>query len=137
MPALSASDLIITTKDDNGSPIILSGLRAKTIKFDTKPMDITRPDSKNGWREFLAGAAVKSVEIEAEGFFSNTVSDMILKERFFSQTLFECKISMPGFGEITGGFLITKLGFMAKKKQEAEYSINLASSGEMIFNHAQ
>lgn len=134
MVAISGQDMIIQAKDNQDNLHIIAGLRAKTIKFGAKLIDITKPDSPLGWQEFLPQAGVKMVQIDAKGLFNNANSDALLRERFFNQKPFECKIILPGFGEISGQFFITKLHFIAHHQEEAELFLGLASNGEVIFS---
>lgn len=133
MTAQSGRDLLIKIQTDTGDFSTVAGLRAKTLKFNAKMVDITHSESQAAWRELLPGGGVKSVEISGEGIFNNAASDTIIRESFFTQSQKNYQLIIPGFGIVQGDFLISSLNYLGRYSGEASYELVLQSAGMASF----
>jgi len=102
-----------------------AGLRAKTLRFNARPIDVTDSGSAQAWRELLPGAGVKSAEISGAGIFRDRPSDGAVRTAFFSQTELECQFILPDFGVIDGAFLVSSLSYAGTYQGEASFDISL------------
>ena len=57
----------------SGSYQTIASLRTKSLKISNEDVDVTTGDSANQWRELLANAGVKSMEISFAGLFDDAV----------------------------------------------------------------
>ena len=133
MQAQSGADMTMKIADDQGVWLSVSGLQTKVLKFSALAVDGTHSDSPNGWREYLAAAGVKSTEIIADGVFVNSAADALIRAHFFAQSLANFNMSWPGFGTLSGPFLITNLSYSGQFQNEARFEIGLSSAGEIAF----
>ncbi len=133
MPAQKGRDLLIKMKNGTGSFKTVIGLRAKTVKLNSKSVDVTTSDSIDGWRELLPGAGVKSAEISGAGIFQDSASDAQIRAAFFNQDTPDFQIIIPDFGVMTGKFLLTDLTYAGTYSGEATFDISVASAGPISF----
>ncbi len=136
MSAKAGRDVLIKFKNEAGDFISIAGLRAKTLRFNARTIDVTDSASIEAWRELLPGAGVKSAEISGAGVFRDQPSDMLAHEAFFAQSAKDCQFIMPSFGTIEGPFLITALSYAGEYKGEASFELTLVSAGALSFNAA-
>jgi len=136
MSAKAGRDVLIKFKNDTGDFITVAGLRAKTLRFNARAIDVTDSASVEAWRELLPGAGVKSAEISGAGVFRDQPSDALARGAFFAQSTKECQFIMPSFGTIEGPFLITALSYAGEYKGEASYELTLVSAGALNFTTA-
>lgn len=133
MPAQRGRDMLIKLRDGNGVYITIAGLRSKTLRLGAKVIDITHSESADAWQELLPGAGIKSAEISGAGVFRNDAAAAHIRSAFFQQSAADLKIIIPGFGEITGPFLITGLIYGGQYDGEASYEITVQAAGALSF----
>lgn len=121
---------------DGGSPgayQTTAGLRAKTISLNARSIDATDADSPGAWREFIAGAGVKSATISGSGIFKDAAADETVRAAFFAQSTPAWQVIIPDFGTLEGPFLVSALEYSGRHDTEAQYAITLASAGQISF----
>lgn len=133
MSAKAGRDILLKIKNDAGDFMTAAGLRAKTLRFNARPIDVTDSGSAQAWRELLPGAGVKSAEISGAGIFRDRPSDGAVRTAFFSQTELECQFILPDFGVIDGAFLVSSLSYAGTYQGEASFDISLVSAGMLRF----
>lgn len=133
MSAKAGRDMLLKFKSEAGAFVTIAGLRAKTLRFNARTVDVTDSGSLEAWRELLPGAGVKSAEISGAGVFRDQPSDALARESFFTQAAQDCQIIMPGFGIIEGPFLITSLTYAGTYQGEASFEMSLVSAGALSF----
>lgn len=111
----------------------VAGLRARSIRFNAELVDATTAESPAAWRELLAGAGLKRVEVRGDGVFVDAASDARLREAFFAQEAAHFELVAPDFGVMTGRFVIAQLSYSGGHDGEAAFSMTLASAGEISF----
>lgn len=133
MSAKAGRDILLKFKNEAGDYITAAGLRAKTLRFNARPVDVTDSGSVQAWRELLPGAGVKSCEMTGAGVFRDKPSDALAREMFFSQSYEDCQFILPDFGIIEGAFLISSLSYAGTYQGEASFEMTLASAGALSF----
>lgn len=133
MSAKAGRDILLKFKSEAGAFVTIAGLRAKTLRFNARTVDVTDSGSLEAWRELLPGAGVKSAEISGAGVFRDQPSDALARESFFTQAAQDCQFIMPGFGIIEGPFLITSLTYAGTYQGEASFEMSLVSAGALSF----
>jgi TP901-1 family phage major tail protein len=135
MSAQKGKDLLIKI-GDGASPEVfttVAGLRATTLAFNARPIDVTNADSAEQWREILAGGGVKSATLSGAGVFKDAASDAALRTAFFNQSCPNYQVVIPSFGTVTGPFKLTALSYDGPYDGELKLSLSLASAGALSF----
>jgi len=133
MSAKAGRDILLKIKNDAGDFITAAGLRAKTLRFNARTVDVTDSGSVQAWRELLPGAGVKSAELSGAGVFRDKPSDALARALFFSQSAAHCQFILPDFGMIDGEFLISSLTYAGTYQGEASFEISFVSAGALSF----
>ena len=133
MSAKAGRDILIKMKNEAGEFVTVAGLRAKSLRFNARAIDVTDSGSVEAWRELLPGAGVKSAEIKGAGVFRDRPSDVMAREMFFSQAAKECQFIVPDFGTLEGEFLISSLSYAGDYQGEASFEMTLLSAGAASF----
>ncbi len=134
MSAIAGRSILLKMKNDQGQYVTIAGLRAKTLRFNARTIDVTDSGSVDAWRELLPGAGVKSAEITGAGVFRDRPSDATARAAFFEQSLKDCQFIIPGFGTIEGPFLIASLSYAGNYQGEASFEMSLISAGAAVFS---
>jgi TP901-1 family phage major tail protein len=124
---------------DGGAPesfAIVAGIRARSIALGAGLVDATTTTSPNAWRELLAGAGTKKVEVSGAGVFKDAASDERMRLVYFSGELANLQLVIPDFGTLEGPFAIVGLAYSGDHDGEAAFAINLASAGVLTFQAA-
>ena len=135
MPAQRGKDLLLKI-GDGGAPetfATVGGLRTRTLSLNAQTVDITHSESAGGWRELLAGAGVKQASIAGAGVFLNEAAAETVRAAFFNGAVANWQVIVPGFGDITGPFLIGNLDYAGDHDGEATMSLALESAGALVF----
>ena len=129
MAAQRGSDMLLKLKNDQGDYETVAGLRMKSFRLNSKPVDITDTGSVDGWKELLPGAGLRSAEINGAGVFRDATSDAKLREAFFTQSAIDCQCILPDFGVMSGLFILSTLSYSGSYQGEANFELALVSSG--------
>jgi TP901-1 family phage major tail protein len=129
----------LVLKVDNtgsGSYQAIASIRTKSLKIASEAVDVTSADSPNQWRELLANAGVKSMEVSFNGLFDdgvyiNTVNTLVL-----AGTIRNYQITHPSLGTYQAAFQITAFELNGDFNGALEFSATLASAGDMTFTPA-
>lgn len=111
----------------------VGGLRATRINFNAQSVNVTNVASAGGWRELLAGAGVRSVNISGNGVFRDEATDARMREVFFNSEIPSFQVIIPDFGILEGPFMLTALEYSGDYDGEAQFEVALASSGAPSF----
>lgn len=134
MPAQKGKDLLLKLDHDgDGGFSTVAGLRSKQLSFNAQTVDVTHADSVDRWREFLAGAGVRSASITGSGLFKDAASDSAIKDVFFNGEIRSWQVVIPDFGVIQGAFQITALEFSGNHDAEVTFDLALESAGAVTF----
>ena len=133
MAALQGQDMLVRVRKDNTDHSFetLAGLRRRRFQFSTSGVDATHVNSPSGWREFMHGAGMKSIEVSGEGVFVDAFSDTRMSAVFFEREIPDFELVIPQFLTFRGPFLISELNYGGQFFDEAEFSISLKSAGEL------
>ena len=132
MSAQKGKDLLIKL-DLDGSFVIVAGLRAKRLAFNTETVDITDADSSGRWRELLGGSGVQRASLSGSGIFKDAQSDDLVRSAFFNGQIKNWEITIPDFGTITGPFQITALEYSGQHDGEITFEAAMESAGALSF----
>ncbi|MEO0677091.1 MAG: phage major tail protein, TP901-1 family [Pseudomonadota bacterium] len=134
MAAQNGKDLLVKV-DMNGTGLFetVAGLRATRVSFNTEAVDVTSLESAGGWRELLAGAGTKTLNISGSGVFKDANTDARVREIFFDGENPDFQILIPDFGTIQGAFQVTSIEYAGTHNGEATYELALSSAGLIVF----
>ena len=133
MSAKAGRDILLKIKNESGDYVTAAGLRAKTLRFNARAVDITDSGSVLAWRELLPGAGVKSAEVTGAGVFRDKPSDALARLMFFTQSAEDCQFILPDFGIMEGAFLMSSLTYAGSYQGEASFEMSLISAGALSF----
>jgi TP901-1 family phage major tail protein len=134
MTAQRGSQMLLKV-GDGGAPETfqtIGGMRARTFALNAAAVDVTHAES-GGWRELLSDAGVRQASISGAGVFLAGALAEEIRALFFAGSVRNWRIAIPGFGVISGPFLIGNLDYSARSDGEVEFSIALESAGPLAF----
>ena len=131
MSAQRGRDMLVKI-EENGSFVTVAGLRTKSIRLNSRTVDVT-DQASNGWTELLPEAGIRSVSVTGSGVFRDAASDARIRSAFFAQETLNAQLILPDFGTITSPVLVTGLTYGGAFQGEATFEITLASAGEPAF----
>ena len=131
MSAQRGRDMLVKI-EQSGSYITVAGLRTKSIRLNSKTVDIT-DQASNGWMELLPQAGIRSISVTGSGVFRDTASDTLIRTAFFGQETLSAQLIIPDFGTITAPILVTGLTYGGTFQGEATFELTLTSAGEPSF----
>lgn len=135
MGGLRGRDILIRI-GDGGAPetfVAVAGIRARTILLSARPVESTTTQSPQAWRELMAGAGTKRVEVAGSGAFKDAASDARMRAAYFAGEAPRFQLQVTGFGLLEGPFAIAELSYVGEHDDEATFSIRLASAGAISF----
>ena len=116
-----------------GSYQTIGSLRTKSLKIANEAVDVTNADSPNQWRELLANAGVKTMEISINGLFDDGIYVNLVNTLALAGTIRNYQITHPSLGTYQGAFQITNFEFSGDYNGALEFTATLASAGDMTF----
>ena len=131
MSAQRGRDMLVKI-EENGSFVTVAGLRTKSIRLNSRTVDVT-DQSSNGWTELLPEAGIRSVSVTGSGVFRDAASDAVIRSAFCAQETLNAHLILPDFGTITSPVLVTGLTYGGTFQGEATFEVTLASAGEPAF----
>jgi TP901-1 family phage major tail protein len=133
MGAQRGRDILLKISNGAGDYVTLAGVRASRIELASTSIEATSADSPEAWRELLAGAGTKTARVTGRGVFRDAASDARMRAVFFAGEIPDWQLVLPDFGVITGAFQIIEIGWSGAHDGEAEFSVTLASAGQLTF----
>ena len=136
MAAQKGKDILLKIGDASTPPVFatVAGVRARTLSLNAKSVDVTDSDSAGRWRELLEGAGVRQCSVSGSGVFKDAAADAQIRQSFFDQTAAPWQLTIPGFGVISGPFLVAALEYAGQFDGEATFALTLASAGALAFS---
>ena len=122
---------------DGGAPETftdVAGIRARSITLSAGLVDATTAESPAAWRELIASAGTKRIEVAGSGAFRDAASDERMREAFFAGEAPMLRLVVADFGVLEGRFAIAELTYVGEHDGEAMVSIRLGSAGAISFS---
>lgn len=119
-----------------GSYQTVGGVRTRSLKINSETVDVTNSDSTNQWRELLATAGVKSVEISVSGVF---IDDAYINQCIAyanACTIRNWQWIHSAIGTFQGAFQVADIELGAEYNGAVSFSFTLQSAGEVTFTQA-
>lgn len=120
----------------SGSYSTIASIRTKSLKISNEDVDVTTGDSANQWRELLANAGVKSMEIAFAGLFDDGVYINLVNTLAIAGTIRNFKITHPALGTYLAPFQISNFELSGEYNGALEFTATLTSAGEVTFTAA-
>lgn len=110
----------------------LGGLTETGLTLNGNVVDGTTKDTV-GWRELVEDATVRSFSISCSGMFKDTVSDELVRQAAFNQTVDAYTLRFPNGHRIQCDFQITNYARSGSVDGVETYSFSLESSGVPVY----
>lgn len=125
--------LVKLDNDGAGSYQTIGGMRTRSLKINSETVDVTDSDSTNQWRELLANAGVKSVEIAGSGIFKDDtyVNQLIAYAK--DCTIRNWQWIHTAIGTFQGAFQVADFELGAEYNGAVTFSFTLQSAGAITF----
>jgi TP901-1 family phage major tail protein len=137
MTAQKGKDLLIKLDAaGEGTFVTVAGLRARSIAFNARSVDVTHAESSGQWRELLAGAGMRMASVSGRGIFKDSASDADVRAVFFDGAIRAWQVVIPDFGVVEGAFQITALEYAGEHDGEVTFDMALESAGALTFTAA-
>ena len=136
MAAQKGKDLLIKVSSDGtavGTMTAIAGLRSPSVTINGEAPDVTTADSANRFRELLAGAGVRSVEVSGSGIFQDDAAIEDLRGHVMGGTHAYLEVVGPDWGEFAGLFHVSSLELSGDHDGEVGFTVSLASAGEITW----
>lgn len=118
----------------SGSFQTIGGVRTRSLTINSEAVDVTNSDSTNQWRELLAAAGVKSVQMQCNGVFIDDAYINQLIAYANACTIREWQLTHPAIGTFEGLFQVTAVTFAGEYNGAMTYDFTLESAGEITFS---
>jgi predicted secreted protein len=112
----------------NDAYATVAGLKTTTLKINGEATPT--PGTISGWRELMSGAT-RSLDIAASGIFTGSSAETQIKSAALAGSVEDYELSFESGEQLRGRFLITRLEYAGDYNGERNYTIALASSGEV------
>ena len=134
MAAQAGKEIYIQVNTTGSTYVNLGGLRTKSLKVGSEPIDITHSDSTNLWRERLGTSGVKSLDVTCEGaFIDDAAVNKVVANLMTTTQTYNSTLIIPGLGTFTGVVSYDSIEFSGSYNGEVSYNVAISSAGAMSF----
>ncbi len=88
----------------------------------------------NDWRSYNHSSGEKRIRIQISGVFLNTSADVLLKDSIFEDRVLRCRVRFTNGDTLEGSFVIDSYERDSEYKKEESFSMNILSSGEVVYS---
>ncbi|MFW0777689.1 MAG: phage major tail protein, TP901-1 family [Rickettsiales bacterium] len=131
--------LVLLKVGDGGEPTetftTVGGLRTTSFTHNNQTVDTTNKDS-GAWRELLADAGTRSMNIAGSGVFTDAASEEMVRGYAMSNAIHNYQMTFGNGDMLEGAFQITSYQRAGSYNNEETYSLSLASAGPVTFTTA-
>lgn len=113
----------------------LAGMRTTGVTLNNEQVDITNKDS-SGWRTLLEGAGTQSLEITAEGVFTDAAVEETVRGYAFANSINAFGLLFGNGDSIDASWAISNYQRSGTHNGEETYSMTLQSSGSITYTAA-
>lgn len=114
------------------SKTLIAGGRTDNLTINNEPIDTTDKGS-DGWRELLADASVRSVDLSFEGLMDGATLIALALSADTTALLAAYTVEIQGVGSVAGTFHLSSVEIGAPHDDATELTANFASSGVIAF----
>lgn len=134
MAAQAGKEIYIQVNTIGSTYVNLGGLRTKSLKVGSEPIDITNSDSTNLWRERLGTSGVKSLDVTCEGaFIDDAAVNKVVTNLMTTTQTYNSTLIIPGLGTFTGVVSYDSIEFSGSYNGEVSYNVAISSAGAITF----
>lgn len=136
MSILKFSLTLLEIEDASASPAHykeLGGLRGISYKLYTNAIPSGEITS-HIWQNLLKNAGSRKLELTAEGIFTNSEGENLVKDALTNATPLKLRLTQETGEIIEAEFIILELAFDGEYDGERLYQITLENAGEVVFN---
>jgi TP901-1 family phage major tail protein len=133
MAAQKGRDILIKIDVGGGTYTAIGGMRAKQLRLNNAPVDVSDADSSNQWRELMMGAALKSVEVSGSGVFKDSATETQLTTTLTNSLTPNFQMVLPGVGTFQGAFAVPQISYGGNHEGEMTFDATFQSAGAITF----
>ena len=134
MAAQAGKEIYIQVNTTGSTYVNLGGLRTKSLKVGSEPIDITNSDSTNLWRQRLGTSGVKSLDVTCEGaFIDDAAVNKVVANLMTTTQIYNSTFIIPGLGTFSGAVSYDSIEFAGSYNGEVTYSVSITSAGDITF----
>lgn len=124
----------LTVSVDAGSPnssfLAVEGLRLTQLQIVNEGVELGE-EVGDSWRRMLSGGGVRKVRLEASGLLLSCPAELRLRALALSGEEAAYRMALEQGRELRGRFVITCLALASPHDEEATFSLQLESSGDI------
>ena len=132
MSGYSGSLVLLKIENYDQAFVTIGGMRCNKFSLNNQMIDISNKSSGK-WRLLLESAGISSANITGSGIFTNSDSEILLKNIAFNAQLKKYQLCFASGDIIEGNFFISHYERIGNFAEEENYAIGLESSGELIY----
>ena len=134
MTAQSGAAFLLKISNDSTPAVYqtVAGLRTTQMAVAGQAVTVTTKDSA-GWRQLLNQGGARSISISAAGVFQGSAAEAQILANSLNGTIDNYQLAFADGHTLTGQFLVQKLDYSGDFNNERSYTIQLESSGVMVW----
>lgn len=111
----------------------IAGIRTTSFSMNKETVDITSQDDTNRYRQLIANAGVKSIDVTGSGVFKDAAADATARTYWAADTIRNWRLTIPSFYRIVVQMSVTSIEYAGEHNGEVTYSISLNSAADPAF----
>lgn len=134
MTAQRGSELLIKLGDGNSPETFttIGGLKTSSASFNSESIDVS-DEGVELWRTLLAATGLMTASLSGAGVFKNGATEREVRSIFFTRSIRNYQLVLPGFGVLQGPFFIPALEYHGDHGGAVEYTMTFESADELSF----
>lgn len=138
MAALAGKNVLLKADVAGGSPqsyTTIAGLRVTTWTVNGEDVDVTTKDD-DGWQQRLAGAGVRSINMQVAGVFQDSATEEIVRGWAFDQSINWWQVVLPNGDDFEVRAQVSNYERGGDHDDAETYTLTLSSHGAPIYHAA-
>lgn len=120
---------------DPGTYLTVAGLQTTSMTINNEQVDITTKDD-GSWRKLLSDSGLRNIDITGAGIFKDTTSEKEIRDGAMNGSIFNFEVVFEDGAKFAGKWQVVSLEYSGEHVGVRQYSVNLASSGEITYTDA-
>jgi TP901-1 family phage major tail protein len=125
--------LVKVDSDGAGTYLTIAGGQTLSMKLNREQVDITSQDDVSRYRQLIADAGVKSVDITIRGVFKDAAADATARNYWQNDIMRNWQMILPSFQQVTGPFQVSNIEYSGSHNGEVQYDFSLSSAGDLTW----
>jgi len=135
MAKFCGKDLLIQRLTAPATYTTVASMRSTSLSINNEQVDVTDKDDAP-WRQLLEGCGVRSMELSAAGIFTYAAIMETIIADVLAGNVVEFKVISGAGDTFVGLFLVASCERSGEYNQAEQYTLSLASAGEVTYTPA-